>query len=88
MVQFNILILHLFILDHIFDEQTDSKSVFEAFLKPKLKLLKKNLNVLAAVYGYSGTGKTYTIFGSADAPELVSFAFEHMKDEFKSSSMK
>lgn len=80
--------MHLLILDKIFDEKASTKSIFEDIVEPKFENLKKGSNVLICTYGYSGTGKTYTILGEKKLPGLVQLTADHFEQSSDSVQMK
>lgn len=63
---------------NIFHEQTDNHQVYNSILKPKLDSLLKGESFSVITYGISGSGKTYTIFGTAQQPGLLYFTSRYL----------
>ncbi|TGZ68598.1 hypothetical protein CRM22_004199, partial [Opisthorchis felineus] len=67
----------IFTFDHIFAAQTDSeneegqKQIFECVGQEALSSILDGYNSSLFAYGVTGTGKTYTIFGTKEAPGLL-----------------
>lgn len=69
-------------LDKIFSEDSKTKDVFDGWVLPQLPHLKSNQNVTVLMYGYSGSGKTFTTFGDEKSPGIVDYAIEYIEQHF------
>lgn len=59
------------ILDDVFQPEDTSK-LFEKAVAPMVDdMLQNDRNACIMLYGYSGTGKTFTIFGKDDSPWIL-----------------
>mmetsp|Transcript_3747 Transcript_3747/g.5684 ORF Transcript_3747/g.5684 Transcript_3747/m.5684 type:complete len:1075 (+) Transcript_3747:68-3292(+) len=54
---------HVFTFDHVFDQDTDQRSVYETSAKTAVKSALEGYNATMIAYGQTGTGKTYTMEG-------------------------
>lgn len=74
--------VHFFILDHVFDENTDTATIFERWVQPKIGLLKEGTNINLMVYGHSGSGKSYTMLGEKNSRGLIEISLRRVRDEY------
>ncbi|XP_015179978.1 PREDICTED: centromere-associated protein E-like [Polistes dominula] len=69
-----------FNFDHIFDETTSNKDVFDTVVKPIVDAAVNGFNGTVIAYGQTSSGKTYTMMGGLNEPGIIMLAIEHMFD--------
>ncbi|MFH4975436.1 hypothetical protein AB6A40_002145 [Gnathostoma spinigerum] len=72
-----------FTFDAVFGENTDQLSVYNVAARPIVDNVLKGYNGTILAYGQTGTGKTFTMSGSPDPPELAGIipnTFAHIFD--------
>lgn len=74
-VSFNIILS-----DHIFDEITKNKDVFDTVVKPIVDAAVNGFNGTVFAYGQTSSGKTFTMMGDLNEPGIITLAIEHMFD--------
>lgn len=67
-------------LDHIFDEVTKNKDVFDNVVKPIVDAAVNGFNGTVFAYGQTSSGKTFTMMGDLNEPGIITLAIEHMFD--------
>ncbi|KAJ2950905.1 hypothetical protein O0L34_g5274 [Tuta absoluta] len=68
----------MYTFSHIFQANSDQKEIFEHVVKDNLKKLPEGHNFTLLTYGASGSGKTYTLMGTVQAPGLVPRSLEYV----------
>ncbi|XP_043492281.1 kinesin-like protein KIN-7N [Polistes fuscatus] len=69
-----------FNFDHIFDESTSNKDVFDTVVKPIVDAAVNGFNGTVIAYGQTSSGKTFIMMGDLNEPGIISLAVEHMFD--------
>ncbi|KAI4495494.1 hypothetical protein M0802_008708 [Mischocyttarus mexicanus] len=69
-----------FNFDHIFDESTSNKNVFDTVVKPIVDAAVNGFNGTVIAYGQTSSGKTFTMMGDLNEPGIIMLAIEHMFD--------
>ncbi|KAK2579324.1 hypothetical protein KPH14_008276 [Odynerus spinipes] len=69
-----------FHFDHIFDERTNNKNVFDIVVKPIVDAAVNGFNGTVFAYGQTSSGKTYTMMGALNEPGIIPLAVEYMFD--------
>ncbi|XP_046832472.1 centromere-associated protein E isoform X2 [Vespa crabro] len=69
-----------FHFDHIFDEVTKNKDVFDTVVKPIVDAAVNGFNGTVFAYGQTSSGKTFTMMGDLNEPGIITLAIEHMFD--------
>ncbi|KAL2711624.1 kinesin-related protein 4 [Vespula squamosa] len=69
-----------FHFDHIFDEITKNKDVFDTVVKPIVDAAVNGFNGTVFAYGQTSSGKTFTMMGDLNEPGIITLAIEHMFD--------
>ncbi|XP_035723714.1 kinesin-related protein 4-like [Vespa mandarinia] len=69
-----------FHFDHIFDEVTKNKDVFDTVVKPIVDAAVNGFNGTIFAYGQTSSGKTFTMMGDLNEPGIITLAIEHMFD--------
>ena len=59
---------------------TSKPKIDDISIKPMFELLKLGTNVVFFGYGYSGSGKTYTLLGNSDVPGLLQEGLQSITD--------
>ena len=62
--------------DHVFDEDSRQEDVYQAIVAPLLGSLLDGIHVTVFAYGATGSGKTYSMFGTMEAPGIMLRAVE------------
>lgn len=62
--------------DYAFNEHAAQQQVFEATTKPLIKTMAKGCNCCCFAYGATGSGKTFTMMGTADLPGVIPLTAE------------
>lgn len=62
----------------IFGPTSSQNEIFDTVVKPKMLLLINGLNSSLITYGTSGSGKTYTMMGTACFPGIIPRALEYL----------
>lgn len=75
--------IFFYILDGVFEPKI-SDTLFEETVAP---ILSENQSCTIILYGYSGTGKTYSIFGQDGIPGILNKSIEMMKRNVGGSEM-
>lgn len=55
-------ITHSFVFDHVYDQNSTQKQVYETTAKPVVESSLLGYNATIFAYGQTGTGKTYTMY--------------------------
>ena len=61
-----------FHFEHVFQDNSDQKTIFEASVAPLIPLLFDGYNLCVVAYGQAGSGKTYSLAGPPSELHLVS----------------
>ncbi|XP_015185589.1 PREDICTED: kinesin heavy chain-like isoform X1 [Polistes dominula] len=69
-----------FNFDHIFDETTSNKDVFDTVIKPIVDAAVNGFNGTVIAYGQTSSEKTFTMMGGLNEPGIIMLAIEHMFD--------
>lgn len=69
-----------FHFDHIFDEATKNRDVFDTVVKPIVDAAVNGFNGTVFAYGQTSSGKTFTMMGDLNEPGIITLAIEHMFD--------
>ncbi|XP_047364114.1 centromere-associated protein E-like [Vespa velutina] len=69
-----------FHFDHIFDEVTKNKDVFDTVVKPIVDAAVNGFNGTVFAYGQTSSGKTFTMMGDLNEAGIITLAIEHMFD--------
>lgn len=73
----------LYILNDVF-ESNDTKDLYTDVVAPMVdEMLAKDKNSGIILYGYYGTGKSYTIFGKDDTSEILQRSLTKIKEAVK-----
>lgn len=64
--------------DNIFDETSDTKTVFNKAVKPIIDATLKGINGTVFAYGQTSSGKTYTMMGNTDNPGIIPLAIDEI----------
>ena len=68
-----------FIFNEVFDEFSTNDILYESFCNDIISNLTKKINSTFYVFGQTGTGKTYTIFGTKKTTGLLELILHHYK---------
>lgn len=66
--------------DHIFDEATKNRDVFDTVVRPIVDAAVNGFNGTVFAYGQTSSGKTFTMMGDLNEPGIITLAIEHMFD--------
>lgn len=64
-----------FLFDKVFSDDQNNLDLFSSCLQPLIPQLLEGYNVSCFAYGMTGSGKTHTMFGRVNGPEVASDAF-------------
>ena len=64
--------------DHVFDEDSSQEDVYQATVAPLLGSLLDGIHVTVFAYGATGSGKTYSMIGTMEAPGIMLRAVEEV----------
>jgi len=62
---------HTFIFDHVFGEKTEQEYIYEKVVKNAVISVCNGYNATIFAYGASGSGKSYTMFGSSESKGII-----------------
>ena len=80
---------HDFIFDHVFDPDSTQEEVYESAAMPIVESVLEGFNGTILAYGQTASGKTYTMQGELDQPELTGIVprmVRHVFDQIEISS--
>ncbi|QQP40262.1 Kinesin-like protein, partial [Caligus rogercresseyi] len=68
----------VFSFDSVYDAGSSQEEVYEESFKPIVDSVLEGFNGTIFAYGQTGTGKTWTVEGTEEAPGLIPRAFNHI----------
>ncbi|KAL1490454.1 hypothetical protein ABEB36_013143 [Hypothenemus hampei] len=77
-----------FEFSHIFDVHTKQNNIFDLVIKERILSFINGHNSTIMVYGVSGSGKTYTMVGTAEEPGIIPRAIDYFFRTIKIKSNK
>lgn len=75
-----------FVFDHLYDEQSSQRQVFEGTTKPLLDTVLEGYNATVFAYGATGCGKTHTILGTLEEPGLIFLTMQELYEKIEKLS--
>ena len=72
-----------FKVDHAFDSSVSQQEIYDLSFKPIVRDVLKGYNGTGMVYGQSGSGKTYTMFGSDNGDKVCGLAHLSLEQIFQ-----
>ena len=74
--------------DHCFNAGAKQEQVYEATVRPAVRAVLDGYNATVFAYGQTGTGKTYTMQGDENDPELMGMAPRAVHELFEAVALK
>ena len=70
-------------VDQVIDNSTNNAQIYASFVRSHIENFQQGLPITFLAYGATGTGKTYTLFGSRNERGLIEMSVEQIFSEAK-----